>query len=283
MRVLVHLDRAGGAERGGNGGERVEQGGGAGHLAQQGAQEDPLVLDTLQILVGERMPVAHVGEGVRAVQRLTARLQVQAGGLVVNRGRQAHADPADRVDDVHQPAETNSDVVLDPQAGVELHRFGQQPRAAERVSGVDLVVPEPGNLDIGVARHADEHRPAAVRRDMQDQDRVRAVPAGESGVQFPLLCIGQALAAVRAGDEPVLPGPRGRAPGVVRERVVPGQLGVEVEVHRADQDQQDEHEAAHQEQDPPRPVPPGCAAATARRRPRRPRPGGGYDGATLTA
>ncbi len=139
-----------------------------------------------------------------------------------------------------------------------------------------MFCPYPRNVHIGVAGQADQHRTAAVRRDMQDQDGVRAVPGVGSGVQLALLRPGQARPAVRAGDEPVLPGARRRAARVVHQHVAPDKLGVQVEVHCAEQDQDHQHDAAGDEQDPPSPVPPRPAAAPAATggRLRRPRVGG---------
>ena len=80
-------------------------------------------------------------------------------------------------------------------------------------------------------------------------------------------------------SEPVMSqfcaGARRRAARVVHQHVAPGELGVQVEVHRAEQDQDHQHDAAGDEQDPPSPVPPRPAAAPAAGRwLRRPRVGG---------
>src|SRR2546423_5883223 len=60
-----------------------------------------------------------------------------------------------------------------------------------------------------------------------------------AGGQLPLFLAGQALAAVRAGDQPVRAGRGGRAAGVVDEHVAAAQLAVEVEV--------EDHEARSEE------------------------------------
>ena len=120
----------------------------------------------------------------------------------------------------------------------------------------------------------------AARGYVQDQDRVGAMAADVvAGGQHPLFLAGQALPAVRSGDQPVLPGSGGGPAGVVDQHVLAIQLPVEVEVRAHDRDQQQRDDDGDDREDPPwpqpapRPVPfrlpPPAACAPGRRRCRR--------------
>jgi hypothetical protein len=209
------------------------------------------------------VPGPDEAQGLRAAQVLAALLQVQARRRVVEVLGDAHAHPADRVHHVDQAAEADPHVVVDLQAGGVLHRLGQQLGAAEGVGGVQLVHAEPGDRHVRVAGQADQHgRPAG--RDVQEHDRVRAVAAdAPPGGQLAFLLAGQSLAAVRAGDEPVLPVRGGRAPGVVDQHVGPGQLGVQVEVPDPAEHQDDHDDQGDDGQDPARAQPPAAPAGRA--------------------
>src|SRR5205814_12793 len=100
-----------------------------------------------------------------------------------------------------------------------------------RISGVELVAPVPGNRHVGIARQADQDRWPPVPGNVQQQDRVGALPADVSpGVVLALLLTREPLTAVRAGDEPVRAGPGGGLAGIATvgslcpaaERLAPG-------------------------------------------------------------
>jgi len=154
--------------------------------------------------------------------------------------------------------------MVDLQAGSVLDGLGEQLAAAERKRGVDFVAPKPGNRQVGVAWQAEQHGPAAARGNVQQHDRVGSLaadimPGGE--LVFLLRC--QPRAAVRAGDEPVLPGRGGRAAGVVHQDVGSDQLRVEIEVHPDGQHEDDDDEQGDDLHDPARAQPPLAGAGVA--------------------
>ena len=247
MRALVDGDRArrGGAERQGD--ERVEVHARARGLAEQGLQERALILLPLQVLVGERMTVPDESQRLRAAEVLAARGKVDAGVVVVQRGRKAHPHPAHLVHHAVQPAEPDPHVMVDPQPGDLLHGLDEQRRPAESEGRVDLVRAVTGDGHVGVARDADQHRLATAGVQQHEGVRVRG-PHVAPDVQEVLLRPGEALPGVRTGDKPVLP--RGLA-RIGRKRDRPVQLGVQIEVGGDHGEDQNHHDRASDQGDSP--------------------------------
>src|SRR5581483_5847282 len=92
---------------------------------------------------------------------------------VFDRALEAHRHAADLVHHGDQAAEADAHVVVDPQPGDVLDRLDQQVRPAERQRGVDLVPAVTGNVNVGVTRDADQHRPAAAHVQQHDGVRVQ--------------------------------------------------------------------------------------------------------------
>src|SRR5690606_31501319 len=155
--------------------------------------------------------------------------QVDAGQRVVDRLRQADVDTAEGVDHVGETGETDLRVAVDAQAGGDLHGLHQQLRHAEGEGRVELVAAVAGDAAVGIARQAHQ-RGRAGAGDVHQHDGVGALGADlATGGQLLFLLGGQPRTAVRADQQPV--GARGVAHPVlvVRQRVDPGELAVQVD------------------------------------------------------
>src|SRR5438034_10860267 len=86
------------------------------------------------------MAVPYVAESLTAAQGLAARLQVEAGGRVVQRVLDADVHATHRVHHAHQPAEPDFHVMVDAKARVVLHGLREQRGPAEGEGSVELVL-----------------------------------------------------------------------------------------------------------------------------------------------
>ena len=243
-------DRAGGGMRHRVPAQRIEQHGRAGGAMQQRRHELPLVDHPIQ--VGPRRGAgADVAERVAAVELLTAGGQVDAGERVADRFGRAHGHSADRVDHDGEAVEPDLGVVVEPDPGGLLDGLRQQRGTADGERRIDLVLAVAGDRHVGVPRDR-HHRGRRARPDagnVHQQDGVGAAVAHVvAGGQLGLLLGRQALAAVRADQQPGgalagggplgVVGQRGDA---VQRRVHPHAAGH----HRDDEHQQErQHDAA---------------------------------------
>ena len=152
-----------------------------------------------------------------------------ANGSLIGVGR-AHGDPTQRVDQAGEPAESDLGVVVEAQPGGLLHRLGQQGRPAHRERRVDFVLAMTGDRYIRVARDR-HHRRLRARPELghvNQQDGVGTTAADvAAGGQVLLLLGGEALAAVRADDQPVRAAAGSGSIGIVGQHLLAAQRGVE--------------------------------------------------------
>ena len=133
-----------------------------------GARVLPLPRRGVQVLQVTR---AYVRQRRRSVEPVAARPpHVEAGELVTCRGREVHGHGPDRVDELLERLEVDLEVVVEVET--EVRAQGVDDRLGPVVErGVDLRVPEPGNLHPQVAR--ERHRVAPVTVGMEHHQRVR--------------------------------------------------------------------------------------------------------------
>src|SRR5262245_4049855 len=205
------------------------------------------------------MPGPGVAEGGHAVGLLTAGLDVETRLLVLHRLVRADLDATDRVDDVDEAAESDLDVVVDPDAGRLLERLDQQLGSAIREGRVDLGLAVAGDVDDGVPRDRQQQRLTVAH--VQQHDRVGALTARDllaAGPEVLALLLRQTRAAVRADHEV-------RRAGLV---VRPGATGLGVDLvdlrPGPDRDQ-DEEQDPDQEQREDDPQPPALVRLRLRR------------------
>jgi hypothetical protein len=187
---------------------------------QNRRHELPLVDHPVQ--VGARGGTgAHIAESVAAVEFLTACGQVDTGEGVADRFGGAHGHSADRVDQDGKAVEPDLGVVVDPDPGGLLDGLRQQRGAAEGVRRVDLVLAVAGNRHVRVPGDG-HHRGRRARPDGGNVHQQNGVGAAGAEVvasgQLGLLLRGQALAAVRADQQPGRALARDRPLGVVGQR-----------------------------------------------------------------
>ena len=246
---VVHGDGVRQVADQGEGPERVDHRREGPHLLDHRGEELALPLDAVEVTVGRGVAGTHVTQRSRAVHFLAAGLDIQARHRVVDGFLGAQGDATDGVHDPGEAGEPELHVVVDAHAGVLLDGLLQQLRAPVGEGGVDLVHAVAGDLHVGVARDGDHRRLAADRRDVDDDDGVRALPAlGEvtGGVAFAVL-VGQSLAGVRADEQPVralrVPG------GGVGERVDPVEAGIDPPRRTADDHDDHQQEDAEDASD----------------------------------
>ena len=188
---------------------RVGQGAPAEDLGGHGSEEHLLAPDTREVALGQAVALADERQRVRAGDRPRPGGEPRTGQHVIDRGLEAHVDPADRAGQVveaeqvhlgevvhrdpgellHRPDQGDAarprGLRVDP--GAVLHALADQPlgrqRRHRRVRSIDLVGAEAGYVDVGVARDREGDGRAAVLRNMQQDDRVgvqhaRVVAAG---------------------------------------------------------------------------------------------------------
>ncbi len=173
--------------------------------------------------------------------------------LILDRVRDAHRDPAERVDDVDESAEADLHVAVDPQPGVLLDGPHQQLRAAEGEGGVDLVLSLAGNGNVAVPRDRDQRRPTA-RRDVHDHHRVGPLADFTAGAELVALRTRQPLPGVRTDQQER--GPRLRRRPLAGGGVVdPLDLAPGVQRHRDEPGDRGQHDQDHHDQDIPDRVP----------------------------
>ena len=138
----------------------------AAELLLRGADELLLADDAEE--VGVRVPVTHEVERLLAAQSLVAGLQVDpcvAGRppvVVEVAPVDVHVDASELVDDLDEAEEVDADQIVDRDVRELLDRLERSQRAAGRIGGVDLVVPDRS------ARTVDRHPHVAREREQRD-------------------------------------------------------------------------------------------------------------------
>lgn len=99
---------------------------------------------------------------------------------------EGYVNPANRVDHLDEPTESNLDVAVDAQVSGLFNCLNEQLRSAHRVGSIELVVMMPGNTQERISRQGDEDI-LAFWRHVEQQHGVGAQTGFGAGAQLLLL------------------------------------------------------------------------------------------------